>query len=166
MPVQRWRNLRLTGRKPGSKSLVFDAEAADPTTRSRGISRSPPKARPSRPAALSAGSIDCRRRDRPVRIERTERRKARNRAASKSSSALTLSKRKRLEQRQLGLGVEEVQAPRIEAETDLVTGLDAHARVDSRGDLVAADLPVEELVRAQPFHHVHLHLHGGAAVCD
>ena len=45
-----------------------------------------------------------------------------------------------------GLGVEVVKAAGVEPEPDAVTGRDAHTRVDTGGDLVAADLAVEKLV--------------------
>src|SRR5580704_7780402 len=162
MRVQRSRKRRLTGRKPGSKSPVFEGGAAEPTTRSSGISWMPAYDRPSRPAASSTGAIDCRRRARRVRIELTERVKARKRAASKSSSARIRSNYA-LDQGLFALRVEEVQAARVQPELNRVAGIHAHSRVDARGHLVAADLPIEELVGTEALHDVDLHLHRGAA---
>src|SRR6202171_1850015 len=122
-------------------------------------------------------------------MEPIERLKARKRAASKSSSALIRSKFRPspyplfhrapcarpapggerellLKERQLALRVEVVHGPRVQAEADLVAGLDGHAWIDAGGDPVAAALAVQELVRAEPLDHVDLHVHGGAAVDD
>ena len=62
--------------------------------------------------------------------------------------------------------VEEVQASRVEAKLDAVTGGDGHSRVDARRHLVAADRPVQELVGAESLDHVDLHVDRGRAVAD
>src|SRR5579859_888387 len=141
MRVQRWRNRLLTGRNAGSKSSLLASGAMDPTTRASGISYTPPKARPSGPAAFSIGAIEGSRRAPPVRTDRTERRNARNRGVEVLESPDPLQKRL-LEQRLLALGVEEVKAARVEPEPHVVTCLNAQSWIDTRGDLVAADLAV------------------------
>src|SRR5260370_36396216 len=69
-----------------------------------------------------------------------------------------------LKKRLLGFGVEEVHPAGVEAELDTVPWRHAHARVDPGRDLVAPDLPIEELVRAEPLDHVDLHVEGRRAV--
>src|SRR5450759_3135623 len=108
----------------------------------------PPYDLPSRPAASRTGSMACRRRARRVRIEPTARLKARKRAASKSSSARIRSNCG-LDQGLFALRVEEVQAAGVQAQLNRVARLHAHAGVDPRRHLVAAHLPVQELVGAE-----------------
>src|SRR5690348_7914794 len=172
MRVQRSRMRRLMGRKPGSKSPDLKSGAAEPTMRSTGISRTPPNDRPSRPAARSTGSIERSRWARPVRTVVRLRRNARARAESKSwiarmrSIPLTATRRQNdfLKQRFLGFGVEEVHPSRVEAELHAVSGRHVHARVDPSRHLVAPDLPIEELVGAEPLDHVDLHVEGRDSV--
>src|SRR5205807_3417992 len=69
-----------------------------------------------------------------------------------------------LEKCLLAFGVEEMQRARVQPELDAVARTHGHPRIDSGCDLVTADHPVEELVRAQPLHDVDLHLEGRGAV--
>src|SRR5947208_2065518 len=57
-----------------------------------------------------------------------------------------------------------MQRARVQPELDAVARTHGHPRIDSGCDLVTADHPVEELVRAQPLHDVDLHLEGRGAV--
>src|SRR5260370_12447995 len=172
MRVHRSRMRRLMGRKPGSKSPDLKSGAAEPTMRSTGISCTPPNERPSNPAARSKGSIDRSRWAWPVRIVSRLRRNARARAESKSwiarmrSIPLTVTRSQIvfLKKRFLGFSVEEVHPAGVEAELDAVPRRHAHARVDPGRDLVAPDLPIEELVRAEPLDHVDFHVAGRRAV--
>src|SRR5260221_4530759 len=156
------------GRKPGSKSPTLPGAAAEPTTRSSGISWTPAKERPSAPAAASAASIDASPRPRRVSVPSTALRKARKRAASKSSRARRVSSTAHLKARYsplqegfLRLGVEEVEPAGVEAELDLVADRHLEPRVDPGRDGIGADLPVEELVGAEPFDDVDLHVERG-----
>src|SRR6266566_9818613 len=172
MRVQRSLILRLTGRNPGSKSPALASGATEPTMRSTGISWTPPKARPSRPAARSTGSMERRRWARPVRIVRSERRNARARAASKSWMARMRSTPKstatyrwlQLQKRLLALGVEEVQRAGVQPKLHTVARGHVQPRVDSSRDLVTADHPVQVLVGAKALDDVDLHLQGWAAI--
>src|SRR5207302_11374437 len=73
---------------------------------------------------------------------------------------------RRLQKRQLALSVEEVHATGVEAQLDLVPWRHVQAWVDSSRDLVAAHLPIEELVGTEALHHVDLHLHRRRSVHD
>src|SRR6266446_10191368 len=72
----------------------------------------------------------------------------------------------KLEEGLFAFGVEEVQAPCVEAQLDPVARRDVDARVDARRELVAADRPIKVLVRAKALHHVDLHLKRRAAIRD
>src|SRR5207247_7337159 len=129
MRAQRSRILRLTGRNIASKSPVLASGATEPAILSTGISCTPPKARPSNPAAHSTGSIDRSRPARPVRTERTSRQNARARAESKSSMARKRSRPRRggdergfeLEKGLLAFAVEEGERECLEVAADTVT---------------------------------------------
>src|SRR2546427_11565166 len=172
MRAQRSRILRLTGRNIASKSPVLASGATEPAILSTGISCTPPKARPSNPAARSTGSIDRSRPARPVRTEPTLRQNARARAESKSSMARKRSRPKRggawrgfeLEKGLFAFAVEEVHPSCVEAEADTVTRRHSHAGIHARGELVAADRAVKVLVGAKALHHVDLHVENRPAV--
>src|SRR6266545_5426978 len=178
MRVHRSRILRLSGRKPGSKSPVLRSGATEPAILFTGISCTPPNARPSIPAARSIGSIERSRSARPVRIVRRLRQNARARAASKSWIARMRSIPKPagaqrvlcLEESLLAFGVEEVKHPGVQPQLHAVSRRDGHPRIDSRRELVATNRPVEELVGAKSLHDVDLHFKrrtvGGRSVGD
>src|SRR5713226_670956 len=121
--VQRSRKRRVAGRKPGRKSLALAADAAEPTIFSTGISCTPPNDLPSAPAASRTESSATSRRARPVSAFWTALRKPRKRAASKASPALIGSRFETLDQGELGLGVEQMQRARVQAQLDGVAGV-------------------------------------------
>src|SRR6266851_2241956 len=140
MRVHRSRMRRLRGRNAGSKSPVFTSGAAEPTMWSTAISLTPPNDLPSKPAALSIGSMERSRCARPVRIVVRLRRKARARAESKSWMARMRSTPKPtpdyvpagLQKRLLALGVEEVHAAGVQTQLHLVARRNAHALLRRR----------------------------------